>query len=144
MRTPAQMMGDNVSRAFLRAIVHLIGGYRDALKFRAGDKITFDDDVFIKSRTPSLQPFLEQILQLQSFRQFVEERLEMLNSGQGFNDEFELECVDFGQKTTKKVKKQEKIPRLVKFKKCQMSFDNSWETKMSKMSCCLAVKCLIS
>jgi len=100
------LLGDSVARAFLQALVHLIGGYRDALKYRQGEKITFSDDAFIMSRSTSLQPFLEQMLQLQLFRQFIEERLELLNSGKGFSDEFELECVAFTEKSNKKFKAQ--------------------------------------
>ena len=40
-----------------------------------------------------MQPFLEQMLQLQIFRQFIEERLQMLNTGKGFTDEFEMEAI---------------------------------------------------
>ena len=35
------------------------------------------------------------LFQLQIFRQFVDERLELLNAGKGFSDQFELECVSF-------------------------------------------------
>eukprot|EP00090_Calanus_glacialis_P005714 TRINITY_DN14425_c0_g1_i1.p1 TRINITY_DN14425_c0_g1~~TRINITY_DN14425_c0_g1_i1.p1 ORF type:complete len:818 (-),score=285.09 TRINITY_DN14425_c0_g1_i1:169-2622(-) len=98
------LLGDSVARAFLQALVHLIGGYRDALRYRQGEKITFSEDAFIMSRSTSLQPFLEQMLQLQLFRQFIDERLDMLNSGKGFSDEFELECVVFTEKTNKKFK----------------------------------------
>jgi len=100
------LLGDSVARAFLRALVHLIGGYRDALRYRQGEKITFSEDAFVMSRSSSLQPFLEQMLQLQLFRQFIDERLALLNSGKGFSDEFELECVAFTEKTNKKFKAQ--------------------------------------
>ena len=100
------LLGDSVARAFLQSLVHLIGGYRDALRYRQGEKITFSEDAFIMSRSTALQPFLEQMLQLQLFRQFVDERLELLNSGKGFSDEFELECVAFTEKTNKKFKVQ--------------------------------------
>jgi len=96
------LLGDSVARAFLQALVHLIGGYRDALRYRQGEKITFSDDAFILSRSTPLQPFLEQMLQLQLFRQFIDERLELLNSGKGFSDEFELECVAFSETSNKK------------------------------------------
>ena len=82
LKTPALMMGDGVARVFLRALVKIIGGYRDALRFRQGEQITFCRDAFIHSRPPALRQFLESMLQLQIFQQFVEERLEMLNSGQ--------------------------------------------------------------
>ena len=76
------MMGDGVARVFLRALVQLIGGYRDALRFRQGEQITFCQDALVQSRPLPLRPFLESMLQLQIFQQFIEERLEMLNSGQ--------------------------------------------------------------
>lgn len=62
-------VGDGVSRAFLRALVQLIGGYRDALKFHQGESITFNREAFVESRPPSMQPFLREMLQLQIFHQ---------------------------------------------------------------------------
>jgi len=106
LKSPTQMLGDNVARAFLQALVHLIGGYRDALRYRQGEKITFSEDAFVCSRSSALQPFLEQMLQLQLFRQFIEDRLKLLNSGQGFSDEFELECVAFTEKNNNKLRNQ--------------------------------------
>ena len=91
------LLGDAVARAFLQALVHLIGGYREALKYRQGEKVSFSDDDFIKSRSSSVQPFLTEMLQLQIFRQFIDERLELLNAGKGFSDQFELECVSFSE-----------------------------------------------
>lgn len=91
------LLGDAVAKAFLQALVHLIGGYREALKYRQGEKVNFSDEEFIKSRSSNLQPFLEQMLQLQIFRQFIDERLELLNAGKGFSDQFELECVAFSE-----------------------------------------------
>ncbi|GFU65562.1 DENN domain-containing protein 1A [Trichonephila clavipes] len=91
LKNPNMMLGDGVSRAFMTALVKLIGGYRDSLKFTLGEKISFDSDAFILSRPPSVQPFLETMLHLQIFQQFIENRLDMLNSGVGFSDEFEYE-----------------------------------------------------
>ncbi|XP_071097530.1 DENN domain-containing protein 1B-like isoform X1 [Haliotis cracherodii] len=86
--------GDAISRAFLNALVRLIGGYRDALKFHTGEPITFEPDAFVTSRaTPSMQAFLQKMLQLQIFQQFINGRLEILNCGEGFNDLFEKEAV---------------------------------------------------
>lgn len=88
----SSFIGDGVARTFLKALAALIGGYRDALKFRPGEQITFDQDAFVQSRSQSMQPFLEAILQLQIFEQFINDRLEMLNAGKGFSDEFEMEA----------------------------------------------------
>ena len=102
LRNHRDLLGDAVARAFLQAVVHLIGGYKDALRFREGAKrISFEESVFITSRTTSLRPFLTNILELQIFRQFVEERLQMLNDGKGFTDEFEREAAIFAEKKAK-------------------------------------------
>lgn len=69
----------------------MTGGYRDSLKFRQGSPIVFDSASFIQSRPAGMRPFLERVLQLQLFVQFITERLNLLNSGQGFTDEFENE-----------------------------------------------------
>ena len=39
-----------------------------------------------------MQSFLEKMLHLQIFEQFINDRLDMLNSGEGFTDEFEMEA----------------------------------------------------
>ena len=100
------MLGDLVARSFLRALVALIGGYRDALRFTPGQKISFNYEAFVASRSPSVQTFLEKMLQLQIFRQFIEGRLEMLNNGEGFSDEFEFELNLYEDKTTHRLKTQ--------------------------------------
>ncbi|XP_055642193.1 DENN domain-containing protein 1A isoform X4 [Toxorhynchites rutilus septentrionalis] len=98
----AEHRGDRVSKIFLGILVQLIGGYRDAVKFN--DKITFDPETFIDTRPSHLRPFLTNMLQLQIFQQFIEERLDMLNTGQGFSDEFEVECFRYAEKSGRKVK----------------------------------------
>ncbi|KAL1456592.1 hypothetical protein WDU94_001311 [Cyamophila willieti] len=100
-------MGDGVSRAFLRALVQLIGHYRDALKFHTGANITFDNETFVRARPTAMQPFLREMLKLQIFQQFIEERLELLNSGMGFTDEFEREACNYTASTTIKDKYKE-------------------------------------
>lgn len=67
------------------------GGYRDALRFKPGERIKFNADAFILSRPPNMQPFLRNVLQLQTFQQFISDRLDMLNKGVGFSDEFDVE-----------------------------------------------------
>ncbi|XP_030765881.1 DENN domain-containing protein 1A isoform X2 [Sitophilus oryzae] len=108
LRNKSAVLGDGVSRAFLRALVQLIGGYRDALKFQPGQKVTFDEERFIDTRPVSLQPFLRKMLQLQIFQQFIEERLMMLNTGRGFSDEFEFELENYSAKSGSKLKQQYK------------------------------------
>lgn len=61
------------------------------MRFRPGEQITFDSDAFVMSRSPAMKPFLVKLLELQTFQQFVAGRLDLLNSGQGFADEFEIE-----------------------------------------------------
>ncbi|CAH4038500.1 DENN domain-containing protein 1A-like isoform X1 [Pieris brassicae] len=83
-------LGDAVSRAFLRALVCLIGGYRDAICIE-NEQFEFSSEAFIKTRK-HMQQFLSKMLESQIFQQFIEERLDLINSGKGFNDEFEIEC----------------------------------------------------
>ena len=83
------------------------GGYRDALKFRSGEQITFDPEAFINSRPSSMQPFLESMLHLQIFEQFINDRLDILNAGLGFTDEFEVEANMLADKTGSQSKYRE-------------------------------------
>lgn len=62
-------IGDRISKIFLGILVQLIGGYRDAIKFTQGEKITWDRDTFIESRPPNLRPFLRNMMELQIFQQ---------------------------------------------------------------------------
>lgn len=89
LKKPVYPIDDHVSRAFLCAMVSLIGGYRDALRLKPGEKIVFDRDAFVQSKSNSTRQLLEFILQLQIFEQFIAERLDMLNDGRGLNDAFE-------------------------------------------------------
>lgn len=69
LRNKSTVLGDGVSRAFLRALVQLIGGYRDGLKRRPEEPITFNKDAFIESRSTNMQPFLRKMLEVQIFQQ---------------------------------------------------------------------------
>lgn len=63
-------LGDGVARAFLRALVQLIGNYKEALQFRDQDKkITFSKEKFVSSRPAHYKPFVEKMLDLQIFQQ---------------------------------------------------------------------------
>lgn len=86
----------------------LIGGYRDALRFNPREKITFDKEAFIKTRPPHIQHFLQKMLHLQIFHQFIEDRLRMLNDGEGFSDEFEFELNMYEDRNTHRLKTQYK------------------------------------
>ncbi|XP_055921885.1 uncharacterized protein LOC129952932 isoform X2 [Eupeodes corollae] len=93
-------VNDRVSKIFLGVLVQLIGGWRDAVEF--GDKKTFNRDRFIETRPHHLRPFLGRMMDLQLFQQFIDERLQMLNTGLGFSDEFELETVRYSEKIKKR------------------------------------------
>ncbi|XP_076244200.1 DENN domain-containing protein 1A isoform X3 [Calliopsis andreniformis] len=106
LRNRPALLGDGVSRAFLRALVQLTAGYRDALTLEQGQSITFNQNAFVESRPSSMQPFLRKMLELQIFQQFIEERLNMLNSGLGFSDEFEMEACSYSAKSSSKFMQQ--------------------------------------
>ncbi|XP_064458650.1 DENN domain-containing protein 1A-like isoform X2 [Ornithodoros turicata] len=109
LRNPTSpLLGEAVSQAFLRTLVRLMGGYRGALRFVPGQKITFDPHNFLQSRPQNLRPFLEKMLQLQIFQQFIEGRLLILNAGKVNNDIFELEVNIFDDSSNKQFKQHYK------------------------------------
>ncbi|XP_012584798.1 PREDICTED: DENN domain-containing protein 1C isoform X2 [Condylura cristata] len=97
LRKVALAPGEGVSLLFLKALVMLFGGYRDALICNPGQPVTFSEEVFLaqKSGAP-LQAFHQKAVHLQLFKQFIEGRLEKLNTGEGFSDLFEQEITRSG------------------------------------------------
>ncbi|XP_045063937.1 DENN domain-containing protein 1A-like isoform X2 [Coregonus clupeaformis] len=83
--------GDGVARAFLRTQAALFGSYRNALQIEPGEPITFSEEVFVTHRSSAMRQFLQNAIQLQLFKQFIDGRLELLNAGEGFRDVFEDE-----------------------------------------------------
>ncbi|NXU82541.1 DEN1B protein, partial [Xiphorhynchus elegans] len=88
--------GDGVAKAFLRAQAALFGSYRDALRYKPGEPITFCENSFVKHRSSATKQFLETAVNLQLFKQFIDGRLSKLNAGRGFSDVFEEEITAGG------------------------------------------------
>ncbi|KAM6962534.1 DENN domain-containing protein 1B [Aplochiton taeniatus] len=88
--------GSGVARAFLRAQATLFGTYRDALRYKPGEPITFCEESFIAPRSSTMRNFLEMAVNLQLFKQFIDGRLAKLNAGRGFTDVFEEEITEGG------------------------------------------------
>ncbi|XP_007939275.1 DENN domain-containing protein 1B [Orycteropus afer afer] len=88
--------GDGVARAFLRAQAALFGSYRDALRYKPGEPITFCEESFVKHRSSLMKQFLETAVNFQLFKQFIDGRLAKLNAGRGFSDAFEEEITSGG------------------------------------------------
>ncbi|KAM6985161.1 LOW QUALITY PROTEIN: DENN domain-containing protein 1A [Aplochiton taeniatus] len=83
--------GDGVARAFLKTQAALFGSYRSALVIEPGEPITFSEDTFGTHRSNTMRQFLQNAIQLQLFKQFIDGRLDLLNAGEGFSDVFEEE-----------------------------------------------------
>ncbi|XP_059266826.1 DENN domain-containing protein 1A isoform X2 [Mustela nigripes] len=84
--------GDGVARAFLKAQAAFFGSYRNALKIEPEEPITFCEEAFVSHyRSGAMRQFLQNATQLQLFKQFIDGRLDLLNSGKGFSDVFEEE-----------------------------------------------------
>ncbi|KAF3690723.1 DENN domain-containing protein 1B [Channa argus] len=88
--------GCGVARAFLRAQAALFGSYRDALRYRPGEPITFCEESFVNHRSSTMRNFLSMAVNLQLFKQFIDGRLAKLNAGRGFTDVFEEEITEGG------------------------------------------------
>ncbi|XP_076880427.1 DENN domain-containing protein 1B isoform X2 [Brachyhypopomus gauderio] len=88
--------GSGVARAFLRCQAALFGSYRDALRYKPGEPITFCEESFVAHRSSTMRSFLEMAVNLQLFKQFIDGRLTKLNAGRGFTDVFEEEITEGG------------------------------------------------
>ncbi|XP_029300433.1 LOW QUALITY PROTEIN: DENN domain-containing protein 1A [Cottoperca gobio] len=91
LRKVSTTTGDGVARAFLRSQAALFGSYRNALHIQSGEPITFNEETFVSHRSSAMRQFLQNAIQLQLFKQFIDGRLDLLNSGEGFSDIFEEE-----------------------------------------------------
>ncbi|XP_072286431.1 DENN domain-containing protein 1A isoform X4 [Pyxicephalus adspersus] len=91
LRKVSTTTGDGVARAFLKAQASLFGSYRSALKIEPEEPITFCEEIFVSHRSSGMRPFLQNAIQLQLFKQFIDGRLDLLNTGNGFSDIFEEE-----------------------------------------------------
>ncbi|XP_031694873.1 DENN domain-containing protein 1A-like isoform X2 [Anarrhichthys ocellatus] len=91
LRKVSTTTGDGVARAFLRSQAALFGSYRNALQIESGEPITFNEETFVTHRSSAMRQFLQNAIQLQLFKQFIDGRLDLLNSGEGFSDIFEEE-----------------------------------------------------
>nr|XP_012803449.2 DENN domain-containing protein 1C [Jaculus jaculus] len=97
LRKVALSPGEGVSRLFLKAQALLFGGYRDALVCSPGQPVTFSEEAFLAQKPGGpLQAFHRRAVHLQLFKQFIETRLQKLNTGEGFSDQFEQEITCCG------------------------------------------------
>ncbi|XP_063747008.1 DENN domain-containing protein 1B isoform X2 [Eleginops maclovinus] len=88
--------GSGVARSFLRSQAALFGSYRDALRYKPGEPITFCEESFANHRSSTMKSFLSMAVNLQLFKQFIDGRLAKLNAGRGFSDVFEEEITEGG------------------------------------------------
>ncbi|XP_055791082.1 LOW QUALITY PROTEIN: DENN domain-containing protein 1A-like [Salvelinus fontinalis] len=82
--------GDGMARAFLKTQAALFGSYSNALQIEP-EPITFSEEVFVTHRSCAMRQFLQNAIQLQLFKQFIDGRLDLLNAGERFRDIFEVE-----------------------------------------------------
>jgi hypothetical protein len=93
LKKDSSAYGDNVCKAFMLAMVSMIGGYRKALKFREGEtEVVFDEEVFFTSR-PQMEEFLASLLHFQHFRQFINHKIEQLKNKATARDIFDMEAM---------------------------------------------------
>ncbi|KAK1163989.1 DENN domain-containing protein 1B isoform X1 [Acipenser oxyrinchus oxyrinchus] len=88
--------GSGVAMAFLRTQAALFGSYRDDLRYKPGEPISFCEDSFINHRSSTMRAFLKMAVNLQLFKQFIDGRLARINAGKGFSDVFEEEITEGG------------------------------------------------
>ncbi|KAK9539844.1 hypothetical protein VZT92_002333 [Zoarces viviparus] len=91
LKRQAVSPGCGVSRAFLKAQALLFGGYRDALQGQTEGEMWFSDELFLDHKSASMRQFLQSAIHLQSFKQFIDGRLDILNKEKEPDDLFEEE-----------------------------------------------------
>lgn len=109
----ADLRGTRIPKIFLNALVQIIGGYRDAIKYTES-RLKFDNEAFIESSSPSNRAFVQKIIELQIFQQFVEERLKLVQNGSEVSDEFEMEVELHAERMGKKFNQYKEFIRNVK------------------------------
>ncbi|KAM9792278.1 DENN domain-containing protein 1B [Neosynchiropus ocellatus] len=111
LKRQAVSPGCGVSRAFLRAQALLFGSYRDALQGHKNGELRFSKEQFL-DKSPSIRQFLESAVHLQFFKQFIDDRLDLLNSGKEPDDLFEEQII--GDSTEKNKPYQQIVGNLKK------------------------------
>ncbi|XP_032389317.1 DENN domain-containing protein 1B isoform X1 [Etheostoma spectabile] len=93
LKRQAVSPGCGVSRAFLKAQALLFGGYRDALQDDKEGVMWFSEELFVDHKSASMRQFLKSAIHLQSFKQFIDGRLDILNKEKEPDDLFEEEIL---------------------------------------------------
>ncbi|KAM8878274.1 DENN domain-containing protein 1B isoform 2-T2 [Spinachia spinachia] len=91
LKRQAVSPGCGVSKAFLKAQALLFGGYRDALQGQQEGELWFSEEIFQDHKSASMRQFLQSAIHLQSFKQFIDGRLDILNEDKVPDDLFEEE-----------------------------------------------------
>lgn len=76
----------------------------------------FDNDTFIESQSSQYRPFVQKIVELQIFQQFIEERIRLIQSNSEVTDEFEIEVELYAARMGKKMVKYKEFIRNIKGK----------------------------
>lgn len=74
----------------------------------------FDNNTFIESQSSQYRPFVQKIIELQIFQQFIEERLRLIQSNSEVTDEFEIEVELYAARMGKKMVKYKEFIRSIK------------------------------
>lgn len=74
----------------------------------------FDNDTFIESQPTQYKVFVQKIVELQVFQQFIEERLRLIQSNSEVTDEFEIEVELHAARMGKKMMKYKEFIRSIK------------------------------
>ncbi|XP_028302680.1 DENN domain-containing protein 1B isoform X2 [Gouania willdenowi] len=93
LQQKAVLPGYGISHAFLKSQALLFGGYRNALQGHKAGEIYFNEKMFVDHKSQSMKQFLQCAIHLQFFKQFIDDRLDILNNGKEPQDLFEEEII---------------------------------------------------
>ncbi|XP_053963827.1 DENN domain-containing protein 1A-like isoform X1 [Anastrepha ludens] len=99
-RNTQEMSDEYISYVFLLMMVHLIGQYRDGIKFKYGTPF-FCEFAFLSKCHPTKRPFLRRFLPTPMCVHFINTRLGMLKQESMIWDRFEMESALHSQRKNK-------------------------------------------
>lgn len=82
-------VGSKIPTLFLEVFVKLFGNYRYGFHQCDDGKVEWLPDNFIQNQPSHYLPCLRKLIKTQLFYQFIDDRINMLNAGEGYTDVFE-------------------------------------------------------
>lgn len=82
--------GSAIPETFLNFFIEILGSYRDGITFSENVGFAWKLESFLRNKPQQYLKFFKSLTKTQMFNQFISNRLDILTSRQGINDDFEI------------------------------------------------------